>query len=312
MKDKRGRFGLHRTLAMTLLVSGVILLIGCPGEPDPDPTFAKELTIYWAGTEMIRKGDLGTWSYGVTTIENATTLLTDASMRCIDIEVDTVNGKLYWTEEYPDGGGTYRIRRANTDGSSVEILVPGLDIIEHLALDVTGGKMYWCTEIAGVGSIWHANLDGSGAVELVSTTTFPQSIGLRLDAPKTLYWCRYDGGDARNEIRTATVADPVTQSDVVTSNISAVGAMAYADGYLYWADPSLNRIYRIIYGGTDGDEVLLDALSESPSDLEVDVAGGKFYWIDTATDSVYRANPDGSNQQNCNFSGTASGIALAP
>ena len=68
---------------------------------------------------------------------------------------------LYWTNST---AGT--IQRANPDGSQVQTLVSGLDDPEGIALDMSGGKIYW-TESDKVG---RANLDGS-QVQTLGTET---------------------------------------------------------------------------------------------------------------------------------------------
>ena len=67
------------------------------------------------------------------------------------IAVDTVNGWLYWGV----GAAEYRIYRSRLDGSERQLL-PRPDCTDNcaaaadLALDVTGGKMYWTTS----GGVW--------------------------------------------------------------------------------------------------------------------------------------------------------------
>ncbi len=72
--------------------------------------------------------------------------------------------RMYWT----DAGSLDKIQRADIDGSNVEDLVTrGLRDPIDIALDLTGGKMYWTDQ--GTDKIQRANLDGSNVQDLVTT-----------------------------------------------------------------------------------------------------------------------------------------------
>ena len=71
-----------------------------------------------------------------------------------------------------------KIQRANLNGSGVEDLVTGLPEPRDIALDVTGGKMYWIDHSAN--KIQRANLNGSGVEDLVTGLESPNGIELDL------------------------------------------------------------------------------------------------------------------------------------
>lgn len=92
--------------------------------------------------------------------------------------------KIYWS----DGAhwNFSKIRRANLDGSNVENLVTGiLATPRGLALDLSGGKLYWVER--AFGKIQRANLDGSGVEDLVTGLNFPLALSLELVGRK-MYW----------------------------------------------------------------------------------------------------------------------------
>ncbi len=82
--------------------------------------------------------------------------------------------------------------------------------------------------------------------------------------------------------------------------LSTVGLGQLLAGQIYWTDrgrndpngPSIRR------GEMDGSgsEILLDGMDELRG-LGLDVAGGKMYFADNGTDSIYRADLDGENLQ---------------
>ena len=91
--------------------------------------------------------------------------------------------KMYWAEGKTSAGYTAKIRRANLDGSNVEDFATGLDdYYSTLALDMTGGKMYWRT----VSRIRRANLDGSN-VEDLGTDEYYSTLALDVAGGK-MYW----------------------------------------------------------------------------------------------------------------------------
>jgi hypothetical protein len=95
---------------------------------------------------------------------------------------------MYWADNnYGD------IRRANLDGSGMTTLLQGLASPDVVALDITGGKMYWASS---AGEILRANVDGSGKEILVGNQNSPVSIALDLAGGK-MYWGSLFGGDIR-------------------------------------------------------------------------------------------------------------------
>ena len=82
---------------------------------------------------------------------------------------------MYWTIAFQSD-----IQRSNLDGSGVEDFVnTKSSIIYGIALDVSGGKMYWAGW-HGTGQINRSNLDGSGVETLVTGLDEPEGIALGL------------------------------------------------------------------------------------------------------------------------------------
>jgi len=142
--------------------------------------------LYWTGGSFtnptIRVGNLdGTGT--------PTLLFTDPdpNMSFRGIEVDRVNGKLYWAEDYY--GGIYS---GNTDGTGMTILFDGTDGVDSptdVAIDVAGGKIYWTDP--GNAAIVEANIDGSGTPTVLfdggDGLASPASLELDLINQK-IYW----------------------------------------------------------------------------------------------------------------------------
>jgi hypothetical protein len=68
-------------------------------------------------------------------------------------------------------------------------------------------------------------------------------------------------------------------------------------GKMYWANANVpERIQRANLDGTNVEDLVSTGL-DFPTDVALDVHGGKMYWVDSGTNKVQRANLDGSNVQ---------------
>ena len=165
--------------------------------------------MYWidAGTNNIDDGKVWRANLDGSSPE---ALVTTGLINPQSIALDTTAGKMYWTDSgtgAPNPLENDKIQRANLDGSNVETLLTfqnQLRVPRGIALDVTGGKMYWTDIVRD--RIRRANLDGSEAEDLVLTrtiagqslsgpTTAPRDIALDLTSdPPKMYWV--DAGTA--------------------------------------------------------------------------------------------------------------------
>ena len=146
----------------------------------------------------------------------------------VSASIDVAEGDLFflWTDDDTD-----KIRRANLDGSNVQILVTGLGVPYGIALDVVGGKMYW-TDI-GRDKIQRANLDGSHIEDLVTQGLWAPG-GLALDVVGgKMYWTDW-GTDKiqRANLDGSHIEDLVTQGLIGPSGL----ALDVVGGKMYWTD----------------------------------------------------------------------------
>ena len=100
-----------------------------------------------------------------------------------DIAVDVAGGKLYWTEQTSETTG--KIRRADLDGSNVQ-LVKDLTSVPHgLALDTTNRKIYFTN---AWGKVQRLNFDGSNfQPNLITGLKDPKGIAVDLIEGR-VYW----------------------------------------------------------------------------------------------------------------------------
>jgi hypothetical protein len=95
-------------------------------------------------------------------------LVPSGDSAALGFAADFVAGKPYWA----DSSATARtIRRANLDGTGVELLLSTAGSPCGIALDVGAGKMYWSELASGSRSVRRANLDGSGVAAVLAGPT---------------------------------------------------------------------------------------------------------------------------------------------
>ena len=161
--------------------------------------------------------------------------------------------KLYWT----DGKS---IQRSNLDGTEVESLVSvsGSNLY-RLALDVSGGKMYWTN--GGRGKIQRSNLDGSTVEDLVTKLRFPFGLALDVSGGK-MYWTDWHA----YKIQRSNL-DGSTVEDLVTTGTPYGGlALDVSSGKMYWTDWHVEMIQRSNLDGSDV-EYLVSTGSVNPRSL---------------------------------------------
>ena len=100
-----------------------------------------------------------------------------------NIAVDVAGGKLYWTEQ--TGNTTGRIRRANLDGSNVQLVKTLTSAPHGLALDTTNRKIYLTN---AWGKVQRMNFDGSNfQPNLITGLQFLGEVAVDVAGGK-LYW----------------------------------------------------------------------------------------------------------------------------
>ena len=195
--------------------------------------------LYWAEKTGNRTGKIRRANLDGTNVQ----LVKDLTSVPLDIALDTVNRKIYLTNSWG------KVQRLNFNGSNFQPnLITGLQMPNHLALDVTRGKIYWTEETSDrTGKIQRANLDGTN-VELVKDLT---------SAPRGI-------------------------------------AVDNVNGKIYLAN-SYGKVQRLNLNGSNFQPNLITGL-ESPEGIAVDAVSRKLYW--TEKGSISRANLNGKNIEN--------------
>ena len=282
------RLGLALRL-VTVLVSRLALALATVGVAGAEPV------VYWGdvATHKIQRAEVGV---------PGTDDLVIGFSEPAGVAVDSSDGRVYWVDR-----GVGSIQRSRIDGSEVEQVLTGLDFVDlvggrqlvggwEIALDVTGGKMYWSSlgldgsEV--VSKIQRANLDGSNIEELANAPV--GAIGIALDvANSKVYWTVDD------KIQRANL-DGSSPEDVLTGVSSPLAIdLDVPSGKMYWTEPGLDgvAIRRANLDGTGIETLVTSSGLTFPFGIALDPDHGKMYWTqcEQADCAIRRANLDGSD-----------------
>ena len=180
----------------------------------------------------------------------------------VDIRLDVLAGKLYWTDV---GNGAAHISRANLDGTGVELVV---DIFGMRGLNF-----------------------GSGPGQ---TREFSSVWGLALDpAAQRLYWTDFSGQDIHSaDFTGGNVSAPLVSGLVVPRGI----ALDLAGGRLYWAEAFHSEIWRAGLDGSNPELILDDNTGvDEPFGVFIDPGPAKLYWTNSGTGEIRRSDLNGLN-----------------
>jgi hypothetical protein len=258
--------------------------------------------LFWAelspaGFGRITRGNLD--STGVGEILN-----TGSAFHPSAVAIDQIAGKVYWTDGLAVGGAG-SIRRANLNGTRVEVVIPGAGLSFGIAVDPINEKIYW-TRPDGV---YRANLDGSDSEPLIppSGAGFG-AYGVDVDLLNNkLYWTEARGGGSPAGIIRRSNLDGLNQETVVNQTFTAPIAVAVypPGGMMYWVDNTLRGLRRANLDGTDVIDLFGPTGAEFPAGVAVDADNGVVYWsLVDVVDSIGRI-------RRCNLNGGQAGDYLS-
>jgi Secretion system C-terminal sorting domain/Low-density lipoprotein receptor repeat class B len=208
-----------------------------------------------------------------------------SSPYCVAFERNS--GLVYWTDVV---GG--KIWRMDHDGSNRQTVLSGLDLPRGLAIDNGSHMLYWVEN--GSKKIRAANFDGTNMVDILTTgLVAPTQIALD-ERHSEIYWT--DNGGTERKIGMCRFDGSVpTIIDSTTSFVSGINVDT-VNSKIYWTEYGVtDRIRSANLDGTDTVDV--DTLvSAEPRGVFVDVFHGKIFWTAYISNSIERANLDGTNK----------------
>ena len=255
-----------------------------PPEPEPEPVVSVQPStaepslppMYWIGDNRIH--------YRLPGGREETFVPEDGTLTG-GLAVDTIGGKVYWTERTISNKG--RIRSADLDGTNPQTVKKIIAVPFDLAFDAVNGKLYWTndqtnnrTNDSGKIHSINVNDDESFNPRFITDLNSPKHIAFDVEK-RRLYWT-----DARGIW--STFPESAGRGNIpFLGNLGEVRDIAVFNDVVYWTEQTLVR-YR---NGTGfGDKKLLPTPEGSiPEGIAVDPVGKRVYW--TTSDGEIRSAP---------------------
>ena len=201
------------------------------------------------------------------------------------LAVDMAGGSLYWTEKTSDRTG--KIRRANLDGTNVQLVEDLTSVPHSIAIDTTNDKLYLTN---AWGKIQRINFDGSNfEPNLITGLDVPKHLALDVAEGK-LYWTEIVGRIQRANLNGSN-------TETLVTGLGTLSGIAIANNKLYWTEQNSESAGRVQRANLDGSNVqTLSSLRSVPLGITVDAMNRKLYWT-SSRGTIQRTNLDGSNVQ---------------
>ena len=210
----------------------------------------------------------------ISNIQNATSLVVDAA-----------GGRFYWTERTSNRSG--KIRRANLDGTNVQLIMNLNGVPLDMALDATSGKLYL---INSWGKVQRLNTDGSNfQPNLIRKLESPKNLVLDVARDK-LYWTERTSNHS-GKIRRANLDGTNVQLIMNLTNAPRDIALDAVSGKIYLTD-SQDKIQYLNTDGSNFQPNLITGL-DAPKGLTLDASGRKLYWAERSG-RIRRSHLNGS------------------
>ena len=205
------------------------------------------------------------------------------------LTVDAAGGKIYWAEQGSSGG---TIKRANLDGTNVEVLTTEPITASSLVVDTADNKLYWTDSTQG--RIHSADLNGENITTIIELDDI-KDIAVDTEGGKLYFSDTF-------AIRRANLDG--TNVEIIltgwgTRSTTGIGGIAVADGKIYWTEllgwSHEGNIHRANLNGTNI-ETLATPLGR-PTSIAVDTVGGKVYCANSSG-GIQRMDINGGEIEN--------------
>ena len=203
------------------------------------------------------------------------------------IALDLTNNKIYWAEQ--TGNRTGRIRRANINGTRVELVKNLTSVPRGLTIDTVNKRLYLTN---AWGKVQRMNLDGTGfKPDLVVNLTSPTGVAVD-PASNTVYWIEQTGNMTGRLSRADLDGTDVDLVKALTSTPHGL-TIDTVNRKLYLTN-GWGKVQRMNLNGSKFEPNLIVNL-DAPRGVAIDAAARKIYW--TEKNQIRRANFNGRSIQ---------------
>ena len=243
------------------------------------PPTVPELYYIALGDEFIRKLSLD----GTGTVNDVVSI---AGKGGVGMAYDSVNDKVYFSdfEVYPSGN----IWRMDSDGANLEAIVSGIGDPYGIALDVSGGKVYWVDDD---GNVSKANLDGSSPEIGFFNVAGAQWRAIALDIENNKMYVY----DVNIEEIYAVNMDGSNAQVIITGNYGYALAIDTVNDKIYFDDQNSDLLK---VANLDGSNIqTIDDNGTRIYGMAIDNDANKLYWSGRDSGELYSANLDGTGRE---------------
>ena len=190
------------------------------------------------------------------------------------LAVDVARSKLYWTERTSDRTG--KIRRANLDGTNVQLVKNLTSAPYSLALDTTNRKIYLTN---AWGKVQRMNFNGSNfQANLVTGLKSPKNIAVGVAGGK-IYWTE-QSSNTTGRIQRANLDGSNRQLVKNLTSLPRGLALDTTNGKIYLTN-AWGKVQRMNFDGSGFQPNFITGL-QSPGAIAVDVGSGTLYWTESS------------------------------
>jgi sugar lactone lactonase YvrE len=177
--------------------------------------------------------------------------------------------------------------RDDSTTTNIDSLPPSPTDSSPTPTDTSGlpKELFWA-EI-GRGTLHAAAIDGTAPHVIVSTALFPDGLAIDRTA-RRIYWVENGTDSVFSAFYDGSSITTLHTNPDAFSNPRAI-AVDHEHDLMFWSEG-----FGIQRAALDGTAVIAVVTGGFPTGVALDVAGSKVYWGDNATDSIRRANYDGS------------------
>jgi PKD repeat protein len=200
--------------------------------------------------------------------------------------LDAINNKIYFSDFEVTGTGN--IWRMNLDGTGLTAIASNLTDPYGVAVDPTGGKVYWVDDL---GNVSRANLDGSspqiGLVNIPSGQM--RAIALDVKNNKMYFY------EVNAEILYVANLDGSNVTPLITASYGYAILVDNVNNKLYYDEQNAGKLFQTNLDGTG--QITIDADGTRIYGMVIDHTENKLYWSGRDNGKIIRANLDGSSPE---------------
>lgn len=266
-----------------LVIASAVTLVSC-SKDDDNAIAKKEYTgIYFMDTN---NKDIETLA-----IAGGTPKALASGISGAGIAYDKVNEKIYYSDFADSDTPNGKIWKMDVGGTNPKTIASGIQDPYGIALDVTGGKVYWGD---GDGNVSRCNLNGDSLVTGFINIDGGAIRSVALDmVNKKLYFC-----DVNNNNLYMANLDGSNKSIILTGYYGYAIAVDNTNNKIYFDaqsdDGSVSGLYRANLDGTSPVEI--DNTQSRIFGIALDVDNSKVYWSGADVQEIYQANLNGTKK----------------